>query len=294
MGISSGSKPDKQGTTVDVYLMHRAISIKVMRIMAEGAFKPNAPALVSRSSGVMESCPWKMVREKSELFNRYAQTCSVHGMLVNAGGRQGNALQHCIQAIEQRLNSLNLVAEMCRRGMPIRGGHSGVRFVNAEEEPHPIAPMAAIPPSSSSSEEEFLMLPDSFQQFRLRIPRRILQSDVIVNFSVYLSEAEPVTPSWPSPAAASYQSNEIFLGDMQGGVYRVPRPLYATEHIGQPQQAQFQENLPQEESVQESLPINNNVQGRNGRQDSVHPREKGRLQEGEESVIWLDPPSHPI
>lgn len=135
------------------------------------------------------------------------------------------------------------------------------------------------------------MLPDSYQQFRLRIPRRILQSDVIVNFSVYLSEAAPVNPSWSSPASASFQGSDILLGDMQGRVYRVPRPLTATEQIGQPQQARDQENSTHEESVQEILPINNRAQGRNEGQDSVHPGSEGQLQDGEESIIWLDPPS---
>lgn len=106
--------------------MLKANKIKEMQNTVEGAFKPNEPALVSRSSGVMESRPWHTVITKSWLYNSTAQTCNVQRMLFDAGGGQENSLQCCLQAIEQSLKSLKLGAVMRRRGVPRRGSRSGV------------------------------------------------------------------------------------------------------------------------------------------------------------------------
>lgn len=259
--------------------------------MAATALMPNEFAPVSRSLGVMEFGTRHMVFAGAWLFNHIAQTYKPQRMSFDVRGGQDTVLQALIKETEQRLQTLQLDTVMRRRGVPRRGGRSGVRIVRDEEVPHPIAPMAASPPSSSSSEEEFLFLPDSYQTFRFRIPRRILQSDVIVNFSVYLSEAPSVSPSWSSPASAYLQGSEILMGDMNGRVYHMARPLAAADQADPPQPAPEQDDALRDVSVQEILPLRNRDQNRIEGQDSVHPDSEGQQQDGEESVIWLDPPS---
>ena len=75
-----------------------------------------------------------------------------------------------LRVVEQSFIALALGSMARSRGVPRRGGRSGILIVYEEEEQQPIAPMAAMDPSSSSSEEEFLLLPDSYQTIRLRIP----------------------------------------------------------------------------------------------------------------------------
>lgn len=151
--------------------------------------------------------------------------------------------------------------------------------------------MAAISPSSSSTEDEFLLMRDSYQSFRLRIPRGILHSDVMVNFTVYLSEAPPIDPSWSSPALDSLQSNEILLGDMHGRVHRLPRQQVPMVHVEQQQQASHQANSICDDSMQEIQPSTNCFQIGNAEPVSDLQDWEGHLQVDEESVICLDTPS---
>jgi len=129
------------------------------------------------------------------------------------------------------------------RGVPRRGGRSGIRTALDGEEVNSFAPREAMANSSTSSEQEFLLLPDSYQPIRLRIPGRLLRSDVILNLSIYLSEAAPEDNPSSSQNLAEVQSSEMLLGDMNGRVYHMPRPLTAVAPAGQPPQAQVQENL---------------------------------------------------
>jgi len=187
----------------------------------EVALMSSKRALVSRNSDAMEL---NLVWAKIWLNTNRAQNVG-RGMLFAVGKGQTPALQHYPQQIERHLKASRLESVMHRRGVPCRGGRLGV------------APMAAISPSSSSTEDEFLLMRDSYQSFRLRIPRGILHSDVMVNFTVYLSEALAIDPSWSSPALDSLQSNEILLGDMHGRVHRLPRPQVPMVHVEQQQQA---------------------------------------------------------
>ena len=192
-------------------------------------------------------------------------------MPFEVGIWQENSLEGRFRVVEKSFKALALGAMMRNRGVPRRGGRSGIRIANEGEEPHPVAPMATMPPSSSISEQEFLVLQDSYQTFRLRIPGRLMHSDLIVNFSAYLSEATPEDHSSSSPVSASIQSSDILLGDMEGKFYRMPCHLAAEEQILQPQHISLQANLDQAESVQEVLPPVNCPQDRAGGQDSIEP-----------------------
>ena len=122
--------------------------------------------------------------------------------------------------------------------------------------------MAVVRPASPSFEQEFLVLRDTYQTFRLRIPRRLIGSDVIVNFSVYLSEEAPEDPSSTSPASASVQDSDILLGDMNGLVYRAHRFEEAPAQDALVQQAPAQEVSGLAASVQEVLPPPNSTMER--------------------------------
>lgn len=277
----------------DPHLMLKAGKGKERQSIAAFALKPNEFVPVSRYLGVMVGGAPYMLFAGAWLFNHTAHPCKPQRMFVCARGEQDTLLPVFIREAEQRLQTLRLETVMRRRGVPRRGGRSGVRVVRDEEEPHPIAPMAARYPSSTSSEEEFLFVPNSYQSFRLRIPRRDLQTDVIVNLSVYLSEAAPISPSWSSPASASadLQGSEILMGDMNGRVYRMARPLAADVPADPPQTAPDLDDAFRDVSVQEFLPLRDRDQNRIEGQDSVHPDSDGQQQDAEESVIWLDPPS---
>lgn len=264
---------------------------KLVQNRRDGAFKPSEAALDSMRSRMMDPRPLPAVITANSLYNGNAQTFHEQSKPFDAGNWQGDTLACRIRVVEQCFKALALGDMPRSRGVPRRGGRSGIRIANEVEELNPIAPMAALPPSSSSSEQEFLVLQDTYQTFRLRIPSRLIRSDVIVNFSVYLSEEAPGDPSSSSPASASIQGSDILLGDMNGMVYRTPHPQDAMTQNVQPQQVLAQEGSAQAASVQEILPPFNCALGKEEGHDSIQPGSEGQLQNGDELVIWLDSPS---
>lgn len=283
-------------------LKHQAVDVKGDKFQAievtgdqsvvQAALMVSETAPVSRRSELMELDTQQLARAQAWLYTASAEN-DAKRMLYAVGRGQTTALHHYLQHIAQCLQELSWGSKMRRQGVPCRGGRSGVRYDTEREEPPPIAPMATISPSSSSSEDEFLLMRDSYQSFRLRIPRGLLQTDIMVNFTVYLSEAPPINPTGSSPAFDSLHSNEILLGDMQGRLHRMPRPQAPMAHVVQPPQAQHQENSICDESMQEIQPaMNQCVQ--TGIAEPVHALQgmEGHIQVDEESVIWL-PPSPP-
>lgn len=269
-------------------------SVKVRQSVAGRALKPSVSAIVSRNLRVMVGgMPYRSA-EGAGLFNRHALTCKPQRMFGSVRGEQHLLLPGILCEIERKLQVIQLGKVMRRRGVPRRGGRSGVRAAREEEEPHPIAPMAASYPSSTSSDEEFLFGQNSYQSFRLRIPGRDLQTDVIVNLSVYLTEAPPIEPAGSSlaSAVAGLLDSEILLGDMDGTVHRMARPLAAAIPVIPPPPAPDLEDNLRDVSVQEILPLRDRDQYRNEGQGSVHPDSDDQQQDVEDSVIWLDPPSN--
>lgn len=267
------------------------IVINKLQIRKDRAFKSNAPAQKLDCARMRHPCPLPAMEVMNWLYRGQHQSRQDQSKQFEVRFWQDTSPEGRLRVVEQSFIALALGSMARSRGVPRRGGRSGIRIVYEEEEQQPVAPMAAMDPSSSSSEEEFLLLPDSYQTIRLRIPGRLLRSDVILNFSVYLSEAALADLSSSSPASENLQSSEILLGDMLGRVYRVPRPLAAVEPDEQPPQAPVQTNSTQAMSVQEIPPPGNATQDRREGQDSIQPGSDGQLQCDEELVIWLDSPS---
>ena len=177
------------------------------------------------------------------------------------------------------------------RGVPRRGGRSGIRVDPDMEDLHPISPMASASPSYSSSEQEYLAPQGTYQTFRLRFPSRLVRPEVVVNFSVYISEEVPGDPESTSPVSASVQGSHILLGDMNGLVYRAHRPEEIQAQAAQVQQAPAREDSGYEASVQEVLPPTNLIRARVGTYIHVQPEPGEMVQEAEGWVIWLDSPN---
>lgn len=149
------------------------------------------------------------------------------------------------------------------------------------EDLHPISPMASAPPSSSNSEQEYLVPQGTYQTFRLRFPSQLVRPEVVVNFSVYISEEVPSEPDSTSLASASVQGSHILLGDMNGLVHRVHRPEEIQTAAAQVQHVPAREDSGHEASVQEVLPPTNLVRARGGA-DFQAQDEQGEMFQEEE------------
>jgi len=132
------------------------------------------------------------------------------------------------------------------------------------------------------------MSPDSYLPIRLRIPGRLLSSDIIVNVSIYLSEATADENPSPSLAPAELQSSEILLGDMEGRVFRMLRPLSVRAPPSQHHPIQVQENLNSDSLEQEALPPAQPSQASEEIHSATQPRLEEQFQWDEEMANWLD------
>jgi len=194
----------------------------------------------------------------------------------------------CLRVAKPNLIARKLAVMVRSRGLPRRGGRAGTRLASEGEEVNSFVPRATMTNSSSSSEQDFLMLPDSYLPIRLRIPGRLLRSDIIVNVSIYLSEAAPEENPSSSQAPVELQSSEILLGDMEGRVFRMLRPLSAIAPPSQHQPAQVQENLNSDSLEQEALPPTNTTQASEEIHSAIQPRLEEQFQWDEEMANWLD------
>lgn len=194
-----------------------------------------------------------------------------------------------IQGIAERLGSLVLNVMPRSRGVPRRGGRSGTRVVL--EDLHPIEPIASEPPSSPSSEQECLLPQGTYQTFRFRFPSRLVRPEVVVTFTVFISEEEPEMSNHGSTAAEIVQDSDILLGDMNGLVYRAHRLEEAPIQTALVQQAPIQDISGHATSVQEVLPPpNSNMEIE---VFSAHAlTDPGELPQNVDGMVtWLDSPS---
>lgn len=274
-----------------LHLIPMAIDIMVLQQWKDGAFKLSEFSQKLTCEGMRDPCPLPAMKAMDLLFNRQAQSYQDWNKTFEVGLWHEISPAGRLRVVKQGLIALAFGVMERSRGVPRRGGRSGIRIAFDEEEVHSVAPMEAMANSSSSSEQEFLLLPDSYQPIRLRIPGRLLRSDVIVNLSIYLSEAAPEDNPSSSQAPARVQSSEILLGDMNGRVYRMPSPLAAVAPVGQPPPAQVQENSDLAPSEQEILPPVHDTQDREEGHSSIQPGSEGQPQWDEDMVIWLDTPS---
>lgn len=273
------------------HLIPLALVIMVLQQWKDDSFKPSESLQVNACDGMRAPCPRPAMEAMNLLYNQHSPSYQVWNKTFESGPGYDFKPAERHRLVKQGLIVFEFGFRMRRRGVPRRGGILGTRMVLDDEEVNSVAPMEDSAHSSSSSEQEFLLLPNSFQPIRLRIPGWLLCSDVIVNLSIYLSEAAPADNPSSSQASARLHSNEILLGDMQGRVYRVPRPLAAVAPVGQPPPAQFQENSTMASTVQEIPPPVQFTQDREESHVSVQPGSDGQMQWDEDMVIRLDTPS---
>lgn len=109
------------------------------------------------------------------------------------------------------------------RGVPRRGGRTGTRVIL--DDLYPIPPISAEPPSSSSSEQECLLPQGTYQTFRFRFPSRLVRPEVVVTFTVFISEEDPERSTSSSPSVEFVQDCDILLADQNGVMHRVRGPV---------------------------------------------------------------------
>lgn len=263
----------------------------VRQSRGDGPFNSSMKALQSMPA-------WFMVRRHPPAMLTDAPpymriTMSIHNQNcpTTAGVPSWDTLVSRTRGVEERLRSLDLDAMPRSRGVPRRGGRSGIRVAPDIAELHSISPMASAPPSSPSSEQESLVPQGTYQTFRLRFPSRLIRPEVVTNLTIYISEEEPGDHTSISPASASVQDSEILLGDMNGLVYKAHRNGEPSAQHALVQEAAAQEVSGQAVSVQEVLPPHNSVMEREAHGGHAQPSLGESFLDGEGLVIWLDSPS---
>lgn len=273
-------------------LMHKVSEFSVQQRRRDAAFKPSMAAQDSmqnrsRAQGLspvvrMDATPYIGINMSIIEQNWPIAASRVRREVIPASS---------IRGIVECLGSLVLSAMPRSRGVPRRGGRSGTRVGLDMEDLQPIAPIASAPPSSPSSEQECLLPQGTYQTFRFRFPSRLVRPEVVVNFTVFISEEEPGMPNSNSPASASVQDSDILLGDMNGLVYRAHRYEEAPAQNALVQQAPTQEISGHAASVQEVLPPPNSNMEMEVFSARAQPVPGELPQDVDGMVIWLDSPS---
>lgn len=167
------------------------------------------------------------------------------------------------------------------RGIPRRGGRSGVRVSSDRGSVQPVSPINEAPPSpdTDDSEQECLLPQGTYQSFRFRFPSRLAYPEVVVNFSVFITEEDPSSP----PRA---HDNDVFIADMTGLVHRTRRDAEVPAPSVLAQPAEPREDSGNDLSIQEilQLPDLNVAEDVPGVPVPPDPEEG--------MVIWIDSPSY--
>lgn len=109
------------------------------------------------------------------------------------------------------------------RGIPRRGGRSGIRANPSHSAPQQVSPIASVPPASPPSDQEGIISNNSYHSSRFVFHSQLNRPVVTVNFTVFVSEEER-NPVSPTPFASSNsQDDSILLGNMAGRVFHVER-----------------------------------------------------------------------
>lgn len=150
----------------------------------------------------------------------------------------------------------------------------------------PISPINEASPSSETddSEQECLLPQGTYQSFRFRFPSHLVRPEVVVNFSVFITEEDPGSNNSGSPTRA--HGSEIFVGDMAGLVYRTRRVV---EEMPAPN-AMVPPAVPREDSRQRSLHPGNYAIAQSEYGSGV-PEAQAQPDPGDGMVIWIDSPS---
>lgn len=230
----------------------------------------------------MEATPYIEIRIITLSKNLYTTALCVQGKVASASGCRRGYKGMGSQAIRVMPRS---------RGIPRRGGRSGVRVSSDLGNVQPISPINSAPPSSETddSEQESLLPQGTYQSFRFRFPSRLVRPEVVVNFTVFITEEDPGRHNSSSPARA--HDSDIFMGDMTGLVYRTRNFEAAPTQNALVQQASPPDVSGNDISIQEILQLPNlNMEAEVlGAQAQTDPGELLRDEDG--MVIWLDSPS---
>lgn len=188
---------------------------------------------------------------------------------------------HCVTLVCLHSVEFGNLGNMSReRGIPRRGGRSGVRVSSVRGCVQPVSPIREEPPSpeSDDSEQECLLPEGTYQSFRFRFPSRLVRPEVVVNFLVFFTEEDPCAPS-------RARDNDIFVGDVFGTVFRTRREetIPAPGTIAQP--VEPREDSGNDLSIQEimHLPDLN--------AEVVDPAAQAPMDPEDGLVIWIDSPS---
>lgn len=254
-----------------------ALMLALKRLPPEG-IRIHLPSSMKRSP---DSATLYAMKAMEILLNRKAQSYQNRNKTFEVGIWHEISPAGSLRVVKQSFIVHAFGVMVRSRGVPRRGGRSGICTTLDSEEVNSFAPREAMANSSTSSEQEFLLLPDSYQPIRLRIPGRLLRSDVILNLSIYLSEAAPEDNPSSSQAPAEVQSSEMFLGDMNGRVYHMPHPLTTVAPAGQPPQG----SVPSEPEI---LPPVHEIQNNEECHSAIHPGPDEQLQWDVEMATWLD------
>lgn len=119
--------------------------------------------------------------------------------------------------------------------------------------------------------------------FPFRFPSRLVRPEVVVNFSVFITEEDPGSNNSGSPTRA--HGSEIFVGDMAGLVYRTRR----VEEMPSPN-AMVPPAVPQEDSGNE-VSIQEIMQLPNLNMEAGVPEAQAQPDPADGMVIWIDSPS---
>lgn len=133
-------------------LMQTAIEFSLKQRRRDGAFKPSMVTLDSMQTRSMAQGFPPTVIMVVIPYIRIAMPINEQNLPIAAGVLSGTTQASNIRRIDNRLGSLALGTMPRSRGVPRRGGRSGIRVGPELEELHPISPMASAPPSSPSSE----------------------------------------------------------------------------------------------------------------------------------------------
>jgi len=285
VGHAGLSWADGFSTTEDAFMFTLKLSPPTSDIIHSSSLMYHLPD--DSSQYVLKAMAW--------IFMDKAMSLRTQKNLQGSG--VGTVIFHFerLRVEKPNLITRKLIAMVRSRGLPRRGGRVGTRLASEGEEVNSFIPRATMTNSSSSSEQDFLMSPDSYLPIRLRIPGRLLRSDIIVNMSIYLLEAAPEENSPSSQVPAELQSSEILLGDMEGRIFRMLRPLSAIAPPSQHQPTQVQENLIADALEQDALPPAQTTQASEEVHSATHLRLEEQFQWDEEMANWLDTssPQHP-